>query len=253
MSKKNKVTLTIFIIVVIFSVFLYWLYFSKPTSFPTNEQIVQEINTMFPKAKADVIQDTIFLDDRHVYIPFISERNDYGYSYWKWHFGDWKIARIETSGSPNLWKIKESDPSTYHITWNIHPNDKLTSNDFYLMKERNFQVSENYSLFSNSRLESYSPKIQMKQTQTLQEKSYGTMQLPDEWVSIIKADMKLDVTPSSNLFFMYMGHDQFYIGWKPHSQNVDDSFPGHSLNGSIYSNLNIDVESIRFVNGPDLE
>ena len=59
MKKKLWILIGLGILVVLSSAIIYWFYFSKPVTFPTNEQLVEEINSIFPEAAASVIQDTI--------------------------------------------------------------------------------------------------------------------------------------------------------------------------------------------------
>ena len=50
MKKKLWILIGLGILVVLSSAIIYWFYFSKPVSFPTNEQLVEEINSIFPEA-----------------------------------------------------------------------------------------------------------------------------------------------------------------------------------------------------------
>ena len=59
MKKRLWTLIGLGIFVVLSSAIIYWFYFSKPASFPINEQLVEEINSVFPEAAASVIQDTI--------------------------------------------------------------------------------------------------------------------------------------------------------------------------------------------------
>jgi hypothetical protein len=109
------------------SFMIFWLYFAKPVSFPTNEQLVKEINSIFPESAASVIQDSISVDERHVVVPFISNEDHYGLSYWVWKKHKWTVAAIDTRGEPKIWKINRKDPLSFHLVWNIHPDDQVSS------------------------------------------------------------------------------------------------------------------------------
>jgi hypothetical protein len=79
MTKKKAWTIASLAVLGLLSLFMiYWFYFAKPVSFPTNEQLVKEINRIFPEASASVIQDTIPVDERHVVVPFISNEDEFG-------------------------------------------------------------------------------------------------------------------------------------------------------------------------------
>ena len=56
MKKKLMILIGLGILVLLSSAIIYWIYFSKPVIFPTNEQLVEEINSFFPEAAASVIQ-----------------------------------------------------------------------------------------------------------------------------------------------------------------------------------------------------
>ena len=59
--------------VLLFAVIVYLFSFWKPTPFPSNEQSLDEIRNVFPQMGDGVILNTIFLDEQHVYVPFISD------------------------------------------------------------------------------------------------------------------------------------------------------------------------------------
>lgn len=75
---------------------IYWFYLAKPTSFPSKEELIVELNDVDPYLDASVIQDTLVLDERHVLVPFISDTDDYGLSYWIWNKHKWRVAMISS-------------------------------------------------------------------------------------------------------------------------------------------------------------
>ena len=120
MKKKLWILIGLGILVVLSSAIIYWFYFSKPVTFPTNEQLVEEINSIFPEAAASVIQDTIPIDEHHVVVPFISDKEDYSLSYWVWQKGKWSAESIHSntcmylvqSHLVSLWlKIESTNPT----------------------------------------------------------------------------------------------------------------------------------------------
>ncbi|QRG66202.1 hypothetical protein [Brevibacillus choshinensis] len=235
MTKKKLWSLGFFMILP--SIILYWFYFSKPTSFPTNEQLVEEMNRNFPEATASVIQETIPVGERNVLVPFISKRGDYGLSYWVWKNHKWKVASIDTKGEPRLWKIHKNDPSSFYFVWNIHPKDQLSSIHFYMIRDRGYRITKG--------VEHYEPRVQMEKRVSLQEKSYGWMQLSHDWVAIMNAYRKAESAklPEQDLFF----------GWIPYDQMNKETFPESSVNGTGYSNSEVDLEHVMIVNRGDIE
>lgn len=224
--------------IILLSIIVYWFYFSKPTSFPTNEQLVDEMNSIFPKAAASIIQDTIHIDEGHVLVPFISKGGDYGLSYWAWKNHKWKVVSIDTKGKPMLWKLNINDPSSLYFVWNIHPKDQLSSIHFYLIRDRGFRIAEG--------IEHYNPRVQMEKRVSVQEKSYGLMQLPDDWVTFMNAYIKVESAKQSP-------ERDIYFGWIPYDQTNKESFPESSVNGAGYSNGEVGLEYVMILNKGDIE
>jgi len=230
MTKKKIWSLGFFIILL--SIIVYWFYFSRPTSFPTNQQLIEEMNRIFPKATASIIQDTIPIDEHHVLVPFISNNEYYGLSYWVWKNHKWQVASIDTKGEPMLWKLNRNDPSSFYFVWNIDPKDQLSSIHFYLIRDRGYRIAEG--------IERYYPRVQMEKRVPIQEKSYGLMQLSDEWVTFMNAYKQF---PEQNMFF----------GWIPYDQTNNETFPGSSVNGTSYVNGKVDLEHVMIVGKGDIE
>lgn len=236
MTKKKK-GYVVFIIILL-SMTVYWFYFSTPTSFPTNQQLIEEINRIFPKATASIIQDTIPIDERHVFVPFISQKDDYGLSYWVWKNHKWQVASIDTKGQPILWKRSVNDPASFYFSWNIHPNDQLSSIHFYLIRDRRYRFAEG--------IERYYPRIQMEKSVSLQEKSYGLMQLPDDWVTLMHAYREGESARQSL-------EQLLFFGWIPYNRTNQQHFPDHSVNGSGFSNGEVDLENVMILDQGDIE
>src|SRR5690606_3806433 len=125
MKRRNRFLSSIIIFIVVVGSIIYFFNNSKPSSFPSDDELLNKINETYSRAHATVIQDSIFLDDQHVYVPFINSEGSYGSSFWIWKKGKWRVAGIDTIGEPTVWKINESDPKTYHIVWNIPPENNI--------------------------------------------------------------------------------------------------------------------------------
>lgn len=68
--------------------------------------------------------------------------------------------------------------------WNIPPHDKKSYFKLYLLRDRGFLIAND--------LEYYYPKVQLEKVIEFDEKkSYGTMQLPEEWASVMNSFAKL--------------------------------------------------------------
>ena len=79
---KRKIVIFVALAALLIILFLiYWFYFSKPESFLSEEQVVDQINDTFAQAEAVRIQDTVDLDEEHVFVPFVTNSDEYGVSY----------------------------------------------------------------------------------------------------------------------------------------------------------------------------
>ncbi|MDQ0231678.1 hypothetical protein [Metabacillus malikii] len=186
------------------------IYFSKPAPFLTHQQLVKQINENIPDANPETIQDTIFIDDSHVFAPFITEKNEYGISLWEWQHGSWAPIRITTSGEPTVWKIKHNNLSTYRIVWNYHPKDQIQSFAIFYIRERGFSSSSNKEI--------YLPRIELSHNITVDEGSYGLREIPEFWLPIMDG-------VKENISYGFMTY------------NADDHiiFPEETLHGIGYS------------------
>lgn len=246
MTKKRK-SLTIlmgFIIVVIF--FIYWFFFSEPKPFLKSNAILEELNRTYPQVSAKKVQDTIFLDKKHVFVPFISERDQYGLSYWIWSNHKWKVAYIENTGQPKLWKISKKDLKTHYFIWNIHPEDQLQTIRFFLIRDRGFHGSnEGYT---------YLPRVQMEKSISIKQKPYGVMKLPKDWISFKDSFIKVESAKQPNtLFQSFFPEQHMYIGWIPYDQGGKETFPENSLNGNGYSIEDINIDHLMILNEVNLK
>lgn len=245
MGKKRK-SIVIALCVLLVMVLIYWFYFSPPVPFPTNEQLAKDMNRVFPEAAVSSIQDTIVVDDRHVVVPFISDTNDYGLSYWVWQKRKWQVGMIDTNGDPIIWITDRNDLSSYQFVWNIHPEDQLGSMEFYLIRDRGYQIS--------GETEFYSPKVQMKKNIFLDEKSYGVMSLPKDWATFMNSIKKVESANQSGLFVNdFYSVQNMYFGWISYNQSGKETYPEHSGNGSGYGNGLVDREFLRTLDHDELE
>ncbi|WP_428909970.1 hypothetical protein [Niallia sp. Krafla_26] len=241
---RKKLWIVIGIFIVLLSAIIYWSYFSKQATFPTNEQLVEEMNRVFPEARSSEIQDRIFVDEQHVVVPFISEKNDYGLSYWVWQKRKWRVASIDTKGRPMVWKVNQRDPSTFHFVWNIDPDDKLDSIQIFLIRDRGYGITEGK--------EYYDPRVQMDTKISLQDKTYGALGLPENWVAFLDAFGKVETAEQPDLFFSFP-EPAMTFGWIPYDQEGKETFPEHSVNGSGFSNGDGDLEHVMIMDKGELE
>ncbi|QUG40071.1 hypothetical protein KD050_12165 [Psychrobacillus sp. INOP01] len=230
--KKTIVLASILIGVILLSA-SFWYYTSGPTSFPTNEQLVEEMTDHFSVVSNSEIQDTVFLDDHHVFVPFIAEGEMYGFSLWEWNNRKWDEVLVSTNGDIRVWKIDSKDPTTYHIVWNYPPQDQLDYMKFYFINKRGYQVSDGE--------EHYEPGMQLEQTITLSENLYGSMKLSTEWVSVINSliDSRMVST--------------YYFGWRAFDRSDKIMYPEGTENGSSSWGGDTHIEFTHFIEETELE
>lgn len=231
--------------VLLLVVIVYSLSFSKPKPFPSNGQALEEINSVFPKASAVVFQNAIFLDKSHVYVPFISDANANGMSLWEWKKRKWKLVYITTSEQPLVWRIDKKDPSSYQILWNFSEQSNIEFMKVYLMKRRNYLVSNN--------VEHYFPGVQMEEKIIISENPYGSIQMPNEWISVIQSENKLSPSESS-LFPNLMNYPQYFtFRWLPYDKSDKVMNPLELPNGFSSWNDVIDLENVIWIDASELE
>ncbi|SER06218.1 hypothetical protein SAMN05216232_0131 [Virgibacillus subterraneus] len=244
---KKRVSLIAICVIILLSLFLlYWFYFQEPQAFPADEQLVDQINEIFPKADAETIQENIQLDQEHVFVPFLSSENNYGASYWVWERNKWKPSYIDTTGEPTVWKIDKEDPSSFHLVWNLHPDDQISYADFYLIRDRGYHISNGEH--------TYVPRIQLEDSVALEEESYGVLQLPEDWRSFMTQTNKLALAQNPHVNFTSLLPDvHAYIGWTPFNEDNEITYPDNSVNGHGYINGDINTDFVRIIEEAELE
>ncbi|PKR76739.1 hypothetical protein CEY16_13040 [Halalkalibacillus sediminis] len=244
---KKRVSIVVIITFILISLFLvYWFYFSKPTALPADDELAKQMNEIFPEANVETIQETIQLDQDHVYVPFISSKDTYGASYWVWERRKWRPVYIDTVGEPIIWMIDGKKPSSSFIVWNLHPDDQISHANFALVRERGFHISNNEH--------NYTPRIQMENEVSLKEESYGALELPEDWQAFLNQENKRASLQKSHINTTSIFPDiGLYIGWTPYNEKDEISFPESSVNGHGFYNGDIETDFVRFINESELE
>jgi hypothetical protein len=224
---------------------IYWLHFAQSSPLPKQGRTVEEITGKLHEVKVVEIQETIQIDGRHAVAPFKSDTGAYGISHWVWKWHEWSLEGIRTNGDPRIWKIDPSDPSSFHIIWNIDPEEQVQTIDFYLMRDRNYSVSGGE--------EQYFPSIRLKNGVSIQEKSYGVMKVPAEWSGIMKDDRGGNLVKSTSLFADFHRRPHLTFGWHPIDESGEDAFPESARNGSGYYSGDLNEEYLMPLDAGDVE
>ncbi|MFD0828581.1 hypothetical protein ACT8ZR_23405 [Neobacillus sp. M.A.Huq-85] len=234
MLKKSLWVAGSLVLLVFAAVMVYGYYFQSPSPFPAKKQLISKINKLFPEAAASKIQDTIPLDKKHVFVPYISKGDKHGTSSWAWNQRKWELESINTTGEPQLWKINLDDPETFYFTWNMDPESKLGDGKFYMLRDRGFFITDGK--------ENYLPRIQMEKDVSFQTKPYGVLKIPREWVVVMNSF--IDQGTSKN--------DQLNFGWVPYDTNNKVLSP-KDLIGNGFSNYGDHIEMVRFLDKDEIE
>jgi hypothetical protein len=224
---KNKISIFGLSILVIAFIVIYWFYLSKPTAFYSEARIKKIISHTYKGENAKEIQDIIFIDQKHVFVPYISTEKGYGVSFWKWQHHKWKIVNIiDKAGTPRIWKIKPSDPSSYVMFWNYSPVDQVNEIKFCLNRERNYMMS-NENVY-------YLPEIFLEQRVSLHKKTYGFLKYPSDWIKIQK--LEAAAGPKENIFFLqeHGYRTSLSLLMTTYDKNGKEVFPEESINGNDY-------------------
>lgn len=226
MNKKKGLWIGLGALVIVVIVIVYRWYVADPASFPEEKMVVASINQVSSEIEVSEIQDVMEVSERKRFVPFITEQNNYGKSLWVWRQNKWQLENIELSGEPKLWKVDVGDPSTYHYIWNINPEDSTEEIEFYLIRQRNYHITNGVD-------ETYQPRIQMKEVVTLENKRYGVLSMPDGWSAFMQS--LEDTQPQSNALFSSFFHNPFVrFGWRPVNARGEYSRPDKSMNGSSF-------------------
>lgn len=196
---------------------IFWYFTSGPTNFPTDQELVEEMTHSFSILSNSEIQDTVYLDDQHVLVPFIAEGNIYGLSLWEWNKKKrkWNDVLVSTNGDIKVWKLDSRDPATFHAVWNYPPQDKVDYMKLYLFHERGAQIS-NYE-------EYYKPAVQLEQTIKLTGNLYGSMKLSRELILVLDSFNASPKVPS------------YYFGWNTYDTSNMSTYPERNENRSSSS------------------
>jgi hypothetical protein len=225
----------------------YWLYLAPPDDFPDKKASFNKILDTFPEADIKEMQDVVYLDNKHVYVPFITRNESYGLSFWQWQKHQWTFISLDTGATPRIWKIDPENPASYVIIWNFHPENNLRYLTFYLIKDRGYSI--------NDGKHNYQPRIHMDIKTELEGKtSFGHTQIPLEWCDFMLAENKLmsSLNPGP-LFSNFFPPAQYYFGWRSVAKDGFDDYPPFPKNNNGFGTGDSLIEHIRYVDKQELQ
>ncbi|GBG05718.1 hypothetical protein PAT3040_00202 [Paenibacillus agaridevorans] len=214
--------------------FIFWKWIGiGPTPMSDKELAARMINELNERADVSEVQDIVMLDSRHLFVPFVSTNGDYGMSFWVWDRFDWEIRSIDSDGNPQMWHLREDDPSKQYLVWNLAPESKVEELDFYLIRNRNAGRSDGNDF--------YSPRVQMEKGVSLQDQRYGVSRIPDDWIDIQKSVPKQQGTGGTLGIWEWSrtGVKDFRIGYVPTLSGEREATNNSSTWSSTYGNIHL--------------
>ncbi|TDL32814.1 hypothetical protein E2R51_09085 [Jeotgalibacillus sp. S-D1] len=203
MSRKQKGILVLILACIIgISV-----YFSQRMVVPDDFLSEQEILAGLPLENLDKeIQDIIQIDEKTYFVPYIADENVYSTSIFKWLDGKWTNVSESTWAGPLLLQA-DSEP---YVFWNIHPGDNVENWELYFLYSRDYSLSypgsEDEKTF-------YMPHIQVSETISKGEESYGYAPLPVELKNTVEAVTTNPKSPPETLSFSM----KYPLSWQAHN------------------------------------
>ncbi|WP_404458079.1 hypothetical protein [Oceanobacillus kapialis] len=197
-------------------VLIYYIVPTTPEAFYTPDEAKERINQKYPEAKVDVVQEVVKVKDTHAFVPYISEDNYMGASFWEWRNHKWELTVVKNSLLPEIWRLDGENPEDAYIVWNIHPASKWGSFGLYMYRTPYYYEMNNK--------EYYKPQIQFEEIYSLKEQTYGVQKIPEEWANFIKDYNSLE--GNENTEFSIVGNGDTRIEWIPYDKNKGATIVG---------------------------
>lgn len=241
MTKKMKKIILVMVIVLIVGVLLIIRIPRAPEPFLTDQQVINRILSFFPESEPKVIQDVLYLDDTHVFVPFINESKEYGMSFWVWKNNKWRAASVDIGGEPQAWNGKEDS----FIMWNIDPRDEVSEIRFFMRNQRSYSVSDDVA--------TYQPGVEMMHSVKLQQQSYGVEKYPERWRLLMDKDVERNHV---SIFQDFLGDSQtLQVANGFYGKDGKEVFLEYTTNGNGYTTGNnyIDFPYLLGIQDDELE
>ncbi|MFS0820482.1 hypothetical protein [Bacillus sp. 1P02SD] len=236
--KRKMIIGLIGLVVLLF--LIYYFYLAKPTTFTKTD-------TFKRYSEVNEVLDVIEIDERRVFVPIVTNENKYGMTLWLWKNHKWNKEFDSTVGGPRVIKLKSTDPSSYRVFWNIHPSDQISYGEFYLLRDRNYLITEG--------IDNYYPRLQMKTILDFKENPYGIIDLPKEWQSVIEASLKVEEAKQPDSIFqnMFPVIQDVYFGWIPYNnENKRQDSRATMVGGGSWGG-SVDLQHVGEIQEEDLE
>lgn len=241
----RKLLIAAILVFVAMGILFYRFYDGAPGPLPSADEAASALNKFDTEADASVVLDMVRLDDRQIFVPYVSRSGNHGMGFMEWKKRKWNVTRVDTSGRPELRILDHSNPADRFIVWNINPLHRMEEIRFYLIRDRNIGRTNG--------VDYYVPRVQMEQPVSMTEHPYGALPLPEAWAGVMKEEYELNQSPDAGVLGSMLASwsprsSMLYVGWIPrYAENSPQTHSGYSKGGGE------DTEFIMILNEADLE
>ena len=237
MRKNNYLIRIVVVIVVAVAIVLLWQNFKQPTSFLSEEAMVEEMNSYTSSFKVKEIQDVLQVDEHHYFVPFVNHDGTKAMSFWKWDKAKWNLVLL-TADTKKRWQLDEKDFSSSFIVWNRSSAEDSTMTLLFY-RERNALTSD-YNHF-------FTPQVLLTEEIALSE--YGIAKLPEQWSKII-AEIDKSAGVTNNSMFSFFDYNPNYLiaavyNFDDFSTNGTDSYWTGNADTTLDFIMYYDLEMIQ--------
>lgn len=238
----NKKWLIVIGLVVVASIVIYYLYFTKPVPFLNEQQIMDEINALNDRIKVEKIEAIIKLDDEHYFVPFIRKNGQLGMSYYRWAKAKWRVVYFGYNGFAKMWQLDKNAPETKYIVWH-YPQDEVDYMELYLMKDRYYSVTGEDSY--------YEPKTQLVEKIGVGE-NYGVFKISEDFSSVIQA-LEVPRSNPNSFFEMFNPYESYYLGLNFFKDGEESHLRGSGSNSYWTDYAEVKIDNLWYVGESQLE
>lgn len=238
-SKRNIMMMASIGLFLLFILFVGWINLSPSKVTYSKEQLMKEIEEQYDEVKVAQILDISYLDEKHVFVPFMTEENEYGMSLWVRKFSKWHCGQILLNYSVMKWKIGSND----YFIWNVPLRNESIKLNLYLLRDRQYRVSDG-DIY-------YSPAVQMEEEISIDSKSFGYRKINEEWIAV--KDEHNHQNESRISFMNFQQYENLYYGYQLKNRK-DEAYPIEFFSSKVFSGrVSIDVEDVLFISNEELQ
>ncbi|WP_096154980.1 MULTISPECIES: hypothetical protein [Bacillus] len=234
-------------VILVLSVVIYYVYsnIAPAKSFFEGQELTVQLNKISTERSVKEILEVIYLDDIRVYIPFVTNKDEYGASLWEWKKNKWNAIGHYNHSTPFVWS-NENGEETYFV-WNIDPKDEIQSMNFFLIRDRGYYITDN----GKEKIERYDPKIQLSYEVSDMKHTYGVVPVPKEWETI--SEYYRNTADGEGSLFSYPTSKYLKFGWIPYDESGEEAYAFHSSHGGGFRYDSYYLHFMEYVSEYDIE